>query len=103
VDNLFQRLGPHVRNLHTERPEQNKWMHWAKLQKQPLDTLESWLGGLVLLRDRQCLEWIKPGEDITCKVYERFPQMRSQAETAWARYGPGSVQSQPSGISRVSA
>ena len=91
VENLFQRLGPHARKLNPDRKEQNKWIAWAKLQDVPLDELESWMGGLALLRDKRCLEWIGPDEPVTCKVYEKFPVLRSQAEGAWAKWGPGSV------------
>ncbi len=91
VDNLFQRLGPHARKLNPKRDEQNRWIAWAKLQDVSLDTLESWMGGLALLRDKRGLEWIDPDEPVTCKVYEKFPILRSQAEGAWAKWGPGSV------------
>ncbi len=102
-DTIYTRLGPHARKLNPDRDEQNKWIAWAKLQKTDLDTLESWLGGLVLLRDKRCLEWIAPDEPVTCKVYEKFPVLRSQAEGAWAKYGPGSVGEHRLDIPRLQA
>lgn len=103
VENLYKRLGPIVRRLDPRRDEQNRWMHWAKHQDKDIDTLESWLGGLELLRDKGLLSFVKPGTNMTCKVFMRFPELILQAETAWAKYGPGAVPDNRTGMERLRA
>ena len=97
---VHERLGPLARRLYPAthdqtkehrkqaRKEQSKWIAWGKCQRS-VDAAEEWMGGLAIMKERGMLEWIEPDEPVTVKVFERFPQIRPQAEAAWAQHGPG--------------
>ncbi len=78
------RLAPLCRTLN-EKGVAN-WLRWCK--GQDVNDCERWLIGLAELRDSGKLSWIPPDTPVKPAVFQRFPELRSQCETAYYRILP---------------